>query len=138
MNVWQRQRFLWQQLLHKHELLFRVYALLWDTFFSTVATKIRMLALNQAIPILMRLTASWRLLGSPSSSVAARLSALNELSNRARNRFNTSGKTRQHLEPSNSQNIWDRVILYDVDYDIVIFVCSYHQISNDHNHHEDN
>lgn len=62
---------------------------LYGTFLSTVATKTRMLALNQAIPVFMRATASWRLLGSPSSSVAARLSALNELSSKARNRFNT-------------------------------------------------
>lgn len=72
------------------------------TFLSTVATKTRILALNQAIPFLMRATASWRLLGSPSSSVAARLSALKELSSKAKNRFKTSGrKTKQNLELQN-------------------------------------
>lgn len=54
-----------------------------------MATKSRMLDLNQLIPVLIRVTASWRLLGSPSSSVAARLSALNELNSKARNRFST-------------------------------------------------
>lgn len=63
------------------------------TFLSTVATKSRMLDLNQLIPVLIRATASWRLLGSPSSSVAARLSALNELNSKARNRFSTFEKT---------------------------------------------
>lgn len=70
-----------------------------------MATKIRMLALNQLIPVLIRATASWRLLGSPSSSVAARLSALNELSSKARNRFSTFKEEKTELRAMHLQKV---------------------------------
>lgn len=62
------------------------------TFFITSATK----TLAQAIPVFIRPTAICRLFCSPSSSEGARLSALNELSNKARNRFNTWGEGGAH------------------------------------------